>query len=200
MLFNAVNLRRLSAARALTLACAVATMTACSGKISGWIEVTASDAEVSAQRQRAEASRDELASTLLTELQTALSTGGVAKGIEVCKQRAPEIASAVGQKHRVSIGRSSSRLRNPSNVGPGWAAPSLVEATPRFFREQKDGRLGALFPIVLGPQCVVCHGKQDALSSEVKAALAEHYPTDRATGFAPGDLRGWFWVEVPRGE
>jgi hypothetical protein len=28
-------------------------------------------------------------------------------------------------------------------------------------------------------------------------ALAARYPDDRATGFAPGDLRGWFWVEVP---
>jgi hypothetical protein len=30
------------------------------------------------------------------------------------------------------------------------------------------------------------------------AALAGAYPQDRATGFAPGDLRGWMWAEVPK--
>ena len=31
----------------------------------------------------------------------------------------------------------------------------------------------------------------------VKEALAASYPADRATGFREGDLRGWFWIEVP---
>jgi hypothetical protein len=31
----------------------------------------------------------------------------------------------------------------------------------------------------------------------VREELAERYPADRATGFKVGDIRGWFWVEVP---
>jgi hypothetical protein len=31
----------------------------------------------------------------------------------------------------------------------------------------------------------------------VTAAHAAKYPKDQATGFKEGDLRGWFWVEVP---
>jgi len=27
--------------------------------------------------------------------------------------------------------------------------------------------------------------------------LAAKYPMDQATGFKEGDLRGWFWIEVP---
>jgi hypothetical protein len=27
--------------------------------------------------------------------------------------------------------------------------------------------------------------------------LAKTYPGDRATGFAAGELRGWFWLEIP---
>jgi len=45
--------------------------------------------------------------------------------------------------------------------------------------------------------CVVCHGDPAQIPDAVLAALAARYPDDRATGFAEGDLRGWFWVEVP---
>jgi hypothetical protein len=45
------------------------------------------------------------------------------------------------------------------------------------------------------PACLACHGSQ--IGPEVAAVLAEHYPRDRATGFAVGDLRGLLWVEVP---
>jgi hypothetical protein len=44
---------------------------------------------------------------------------------------------------------------------------------------------------------MACHGPSDSLAPDVADALALHYPDDRATGFTEGDLRGWFWVEVP---
>jgi len=36
------------------------------------------------------------------------------------------------------------------------------------------------------------------LAPDLKAKLAELYPNDQATGYAAGDLRGVFWVELPR--
>ena len=33
---------------------------------------------------------------------------------------------------------------------------------------------------------------------ERQAVLAKEYPADQATGFKENDLRGWFWVEVPK--
>jgi hypothetical protein len=45
-------------------------------------------------------------------------------------------------------------------------------------------------PILAGGVCLVCHGA--TISDEVEAALAEHYPHDRATGYAEGDVRGAF--------
>jgi len=43
----------------------------------------------------------------------------------------------------------------------------------------------------------MCHGPEDTIPQDVKDAIGEHYPEDQATGFRKGDLRGWFWVEVP---
>jgi hypothetical protein len=44
---------------------------------------------------------------------------------------------------------------------------------------------------------LACHGPEEALQPEVRAALDQRYPEDRATGYAAGDLRGAFWAEVP---
>ncbi|MBW2376809.1 MAG: DUF3365 domain-containing protein [Deltaproteobacteria bacterium] len=46
------------------------------------------------------------------------------------------------------------------------------------------------------PLCVTCHGAE--LPPDLRARLAELYPEDQATGYAAGDFRGVFWVELPR--
>ena len=48
---------------------------------------------------------------------------------------------------------------------------------------------------VYGQLCVTCHG--ESLAPDVQERLAERYPTDRATGYRVGDLRGVFWAELP---
>jgi hypothetical protein len=32
----------------------------------------------------------------------------------------------------------------------------------------------------------------------VRKVLAERYPADKGLGFTEGEIRGWFWVEVPK--
>jgi mono/diheme cytochrome c family protein len=44
---------------------------------------------------------------------------------------------------------------------------------------------------------VQCHGAREALGADVRDLLQAAYPHDRAVDFAEGDLRGWFWVELP---
>lgn len=150
-----------------------------------------------AQRQKAEAARDALAKALLGELTAALANGPQ-QAIAVCQERAPVLAAEVAQQHGVRVGRTSLALRSPRNAPPDWAADHLRSgpATAAWFAGSR-GEFGAMLPIRLLPQCVQCHGEAASLSAEVRAALAERYPQDRAVGFRPGDLRGYFWVEVP---
>jgi hypothetical protein len=58
-----------------------------------------------------------------------------------------------------------------------------------------DGGATYMQAIVTQPLCVACHGT--ALAPDVASALARLYPSDRATGFAVGDLRGAFVVRWP---
>jgi len=150
------------------------------------------------QLQAAETARDSLAGQLMARVSEAMGAGGPTEAISVCSTAAPEIAQQVGQQSGLRIGRTSHRLRNPSNIAPEWADDWVQQQipTPAFF-DGPGGELGALFPILTADLCVTCHGRPEQMSPDVRSALADHYPTDQATGFIPGSLRGWFWVEVP---
>lgn len=150
------------------------------------------------QLGRAIAAKDEMASTLMGELKGELESGGPSGAVVVCRDMAPMISEHVADNHGLKIGRTSHRLRNPDNLPPAWAE-AAVEAVSETagYMEGPAGELGVMLPIKLGAPCLSCHGADGALDADVRSALAESYPEDRATGFAEGDLRGWFWVEVP---
>jgi uncharacterized protein (TIGR01244 family) len=172
-------------------------------KTDGWSPVepgAMTHAQVS-QKERAISARDQLFNRLMAELTQALANDGPAGAIPVCKERAPQIARTVAGEQGVMIGRTGERLRNPANAAPAWAAALTVETGTGFpsprFAANTDGSMGAVLPIKLASTCVACHGEADRLDPAVKSALTAAYPKDRATGFKEGDLRGWFWVEVP---
>ncbi|MBZ0150364.1 MAG: DUF3365 domain-containing protein [Planctomycetes bacterium] len=146
---------------------------------------------------RGEAAWQALGKTLLGELTAAVNERGAVAAIEVCRQRAPVLATEVARQHGVRLGRTSLRTRNAANTAPAWATGAIAANEPvsaRFLAS--DGTVGLLQPIQLAPMCVQCHGKPDELAAGVGDALHRLYPEDRATGFAAGDLRGWFWVEL----
>jgi hypothetical protein len=140
------------------------------------------------------------------DLQQALRDGlaqGPVEAIAACRVRAPEIADSLS-RDGIRVGRTSDRLRNPSNVGPDWVAPILeayaaspADRAPRTVA-LPDGRSGYVEPIRVQPPCLTCHGEN--LAPDVASRIRELYPADRAVGYRVGDLRGVFWVEFPRAE
>ena len=136
-------------------------------------------------------------------LQQALKAGlteGPVAAVDACHFRAPEIAREASREG-VRVGRASHRLRNPANVAPDWVEPILARylASPDSRAPEAvdlgEGRRGYVEPIPLAPLCVTCHG--DVLAPALEERITSLYPEDEATGFAPGDLRGVFWVEMP---
>lgn len=165
-----------------------------------WQEVAASrlDPAAVAAVDRGLAARDAMFSRLLGRLGEAMASGGPAAAIDVCAEDAPGIAAEVAEEFGVRIGRTSFKLRNPANAPPAWVEPAVLarRGDPARFRSG-DGTIGVLEPIMVMPTCLGCHGDADRLAPGVAEAVAARYPEDRATGFAAGDLRGWFWIEVP---
>jgi uncharacterized protein (TIGR01244 family) len=169
-------------------------------------------AEQHAQRERAIAARDRMFGQLFAALSEAMmqrgpdgEPAGPVGAIAVCKEQAPEIAREVGEEQGVRIGRTSERLRNPANAAPAWASSLIVENwvdasgfPSARFAASRDGSFGAVLPIKMAANCLACHGEVEAMQPRVREALAAAYPHDRATGYEEGELRGWFWIQVPK--
>ena len=142
---------------------------------------------------------------LKTELMSAMNEGGPVNAIGVCQVKAPEIARASGNEFW-SIKRVTDRNRNPENLASDAEQAIMARfadtlgSRPEFlveWAEQADKKTYRFYkPIHLAPLCVKCHGGTEEIDAEVAAALMEKYPDDRAVGYAPGDLRGMFVVEV----
>jgi hypothetical protein len=149
--------------------------------------------------QRAQAALEPFKAELQTALRESLRAGGPENAIQVCRDRAPQIAASLSTEG-VRIGRTSYRLRNPKNISPRWVEPLMVEflekGDDRTFRAVRlpDGGVGYVEPIYVQPMCLACHGKE--ISPAVSEKLDAAYPRDNGRGFNAGDFRGVFWVRL----
>ena len=141
---------------------------------------------------------------LLRELTGALRTGGPAFAVKSCHIDVIGIIQRIGRQEGVAAGRTSDRLRSPTNAPRPWAAALVAENAgrrvhdvPGFVVDLGD-KVGVLRPIVHRPMCAACHGAADAIDPAVRTELRDRYPRDQAVGFAEGEIRGWFWVEMPK--
>lgn len=145
-----------------------------------------------------------LQGALLKELTGALARGGPELAVKTCHVDVAGITARVARQPGVSAGRTSHRLRNPSNAPRSWAAPLVAAHAGRMARDVEGfavdlgDRVGVLRPIAQRPLCGSCHGTTAQLDAAVRPLLQERYPADRAVGFEEGEIRGWFWVEVPK--
>jgi hypothetical protein len=164
--------------------------------------VDPADARLSAVKEAVPA----LAGALKTRLQAAMSDGGPEAAARVCADEAQAMTQKLADERGVSVGRSSLRLRNPANQGPEWVTAWLTEQGERpaagvegFARVDVVGGTRVarvLKPIPVDALCLTCHGPKETLTEPVRALLAARYPTDAATGYAVGDLRGAVWGEA----
>ena len=158
---------------------------------------------------RIAASRDyasQLQETLSGKLTAAMQQGGPVSAIQVCQIEAPRIAAELSSSGAPSrVWRTSSRLRNPDNIPDEEALQVLEQFAQSLaggdkpplseFITHPDGSARYMQSIIMQPPCLACHGA--VLAEDVKAALAERYPADQATGYNAGDLRGAFVVDWP---
>jgi hypothetical protein len=176
------------------------------------LAVSAARAEddVKERMDKARAAAAAFGAALIGELQKAIAAGDVASAIGVCNTMAPQIAADKSAELKMSIGRTSLKLRQPKNAPDAWELVQLKrfeerkaagEAPPTIEvgeYVEKDGKrvFRYMKAIPTAALCLNCHGT--SLAPEVQAKLKELYPADAATGFNAGDLRGAFTItETP---
>lgn len=159
--------------------------------------------EAPAETARAFAAFDALQKALGARLMERLKEGPAA-AVAACKDDAPKLAASLGAERGFAFGRTSHRLRNPANAPRPWAAPYLKAAAGKPAAEVKPvtvdlgGTVGVLRPIGAQTLCLRCHGERAAFPPALSGRLGELYPKDAAVGFKEGELRGFFWAEVPK--
>ncbi|MCB1955372.1 MAG: DUF3365 domain-containing protein [Rhodocyclaceae bacterium] len=142
-----------------------------------------------------------------------VETEGVAAAIPVCKEKAPELMAEKAASLGWKIRRVSLKPRNAQRATPDAWEQAQLEAFDRRRAAGEDPKGIEVGEIVaaadgtrvfrymkalpVAPVCVQCHGERDALAPELRAAIEQAYPQDRATGYAPGDLRGALSVTRP---
>lgn len=158
-----------------------------------------SQAEMDRAQETLAPFKEELVDALMGTLQDA-SPG---EAIHVCREKAPEIAAQLSV-NGVRMGRTSHKTRNPANAPEPWVEPLLAayleeptNTKPRAVFIDK-ATLGYVEPIYVMSFCLSCHGP--SLEPELEATIQSLYPDDEATGFKADDLRGLFWVTLPRAD
>lgn len=141
----------------------------------------------------------------------AVRKGGLVAAIDVCAGEAQRITAQINSDlgGLVRVKRTTLRVRNPANA-PDAAERRVLEGLaslhkqgklPDHVLEREARPTGAVYryyvPIQVGGLCAKCHGPADKLAPAVRTVLGKRYPSDRATGYRPGDLRGMFSVTIP---
>jgi hypothetical protein len=166
--------------------------------------ITEAPAELRPLVSRADVIIATMHDAVLNELTRGLAQGGPELAINACHLDATMITQRVARSEGIAAGRTSDRLRSPTNAPRPWAASLVKEYAGRRARDV-DGfvvdlgdRVGVLRPIAERPMCANCHGPADRISPGVRAVLLDRYPADKALGFENNEIRGWFWVEIPK--
>ena len=133
------------------------------------------------------------------ELVTAIKTKGLSHAVNVCKEKAPEIAQSLSTDGW-TVGRTSLKTRNHKNVPDQWETQilqtfdaDLKSGTPASSLAASNINEEAfrfMKAIPTGQVCLACHGQQ--VDPELMKTIQDNYPKDTATRFTLEDIRGAF--------
>jgi len=144
-------------------------------------------------------------------LKSEIAAHGPEKAISVCQKEAPNIAAEIMKDNAVQIRRVTTQNRNPKSVPDAWEAKVLADFEQRLAKGEKPDTLEYydvtkdngqqtfryMKGLVIQPLCLTCHGTPENIPDGVKAKLTELYPTDKATGYSVGMLRGAVSLKKP---
>jgi hypothetical protein len=153
-----------------------------------------------------------LSTQLAGDLKQELTTNGPESAIQVCRDKAPQIAGDLSRKNGWKVTRVSLKARNPLLGMPdAWEQSALLKMQERLSAGDKPETLEVL-EIVKEPAgrflryakgmptqtlCLTCHGAPADMAPGLKAKIAATYPRDPATGYTVGILRGAVSIKQP---
>ncbi len=147
--------------------------------------------------------------TLKTHLVTAIEREGIGNAIKYCNLKALHLMDSLSKEYNAEIRRTSSKARNPKDKPLDYEESTLEEFHEKFkngealipvLKKFKDESIVFFVPILIdNPICLNCHGPKNIMVTEPNERIIQSlYPTDEATGYKMGDLRGMWSVRFKK--
>ena len=160
-------------------------------------------------KQEAKYAIQKLQTTLKTQLKVNLKKGGSVQAANFCSARAQAITHEVNVSfaNKTRIHRTSLKYRNNDN-SPKSDEKEVLEKMQKDFDAGKalpellvkkiyDNTYKVYKPIYITKGvCLKCHGDIASRNKEAYSTIKSHYPSDKATNYKMGDLRGAFVIKI----
>lgn len=140
------------------------------------------------------------------ELKAVMQKDGPAEAVNFCSKNAISLTHEVSKAQGVKLKRVTLQQRNPLNrptpeeieIMNTWGSQMAKAQLPTAVLTPKTPTGYTYYkPLVINNEaCLKCHGAVDS-STPLGQALKAAYPSDRATGYKMGDLRGMIVVDIP---
>jgi hypothetical protein len=147
---------------------------------------------------------DATQSVMMANVRQAIDVGGPPHAVAFCTTRAMTLVDSLSKVHNVEIRRTTLMPRNAANAPTAHEERVLRRMAyaadrgqlPPSVLETIDDTLHFYRPIVLARPCLACHGDPEKdITAETLSVIESAYPSDMATGYSEGDLRGmWHLV------
>lgn len=149
---------------------------------------------------------------VVNAVQDAMAEKGAVNAIPICKEKAPALIQAKRKETGWDIRRVSLKARNTQRATPDiWEVRQLAYFNVRVATGEKpealensqieyiNGKpvLRYIKALPVGDVCLKCHGAEATLDPQLKAKLRKYYPSDQATGYNKGEIRGALSVKRP---
>jgi len=142
-------------------------------------------------------------SVLLTNVTQKIQQESIVGAVAFCSEKAIMLTDSVAAKYNVKASRLTDKNRNPNNglqsaTGrKAWEEFQLnTEKNQLIYQERGSVVYYKTIPLGMAA-CLKCHGdKKTDISVETLQSIQMNYPQDLATGYAVGDLRGMWKIEL----
>jgi len=150
-----------------------------------------------------------LLKTLGSKMKKNMKAGGPMKALDFCSQEAYTLTEDVNKKlpNGIKVKRISLKYRNPANKPEANEQAILTSLhklqasnviLPKQIIEKVNNTTYKYYkPLIINKQvCLKCHG--DVTNTDLKRAINERYPIDKAMHYKMGDLRGAVVVTIKK--
>lgn len=146
--------------------------------------------------------------SLLKNVTRAIQENGTAQAVAYCNIKATPLTDSISKAFTVKVKRLTDKTRNPENSirleadKKAWEAIKRISTDPSNLQKhiliQEGVSVYYYKAIQIGmPTCLSCHGnKETDIDAETLENIFKKYPSDLATGYKLGDLRGMWKIKL----